>query len=71
MRKLTSKESARLIAVTTTTIRSYVKRDLLKAELKGVARKYFFDIEDLRKFADKWNFDFDEKALKQILSEDG
>lgn len=71
MRKLTAKEAAKLIGVTTTTIRSYVKRDLLKAELKGVARKYFFDVEDMRKFAGEWNFDFDEQGLKQMLKEEG
>lgn len=66
MRGLSAIEAGKIIGVTHTTIHAYVRRGELPARRVGVRRIIRIDVEDLRKFAERYQFDFDEELARQI-----
>lgn len=66
MPEVTSIEAGQIIGVSGESIRNYVDRDLLPAQRRGVRRKIFIELEDLKRFATEYNFRFDQDIAEQI-----
>lgn len=69
MRGLSAIEAGKVIGVTHTSIHNYVKRGLLPARHQGPRKIIRIDAEDLRKFAEQYEFVFDEAVLQGLTVE--
>lgn len=70
MRGLSAIQAGKIIGVTHATIHNYVKRGVLLARRVGVRRIIRIDVEDLRKFAEQYQFDFDEQLARELTRND-
>lgn len=64
--ELSSPEAAEILGVHELTIRNYVDRGLLKARRMGIRRIVRIEPDDLRSFAKKHDFVFDEEIFRRI-----
>lgn len=61
MPEVSSAEAAKIIGITSQTIRRHIDDQLLSARKQGVRGIVRVDIDDLRKFADEYQYRFDEE----------
>lgn len=66
MPEVTSVEAGEILGISDDAVRSYVERDLLPARRQGLRRKIFISLDDLQKFADEYNFRFDQQKAEKI-----
>jgi excisionase family DNA binding protein len=67
--ELTSPQAAEVIGVAEATIRNYVERGILPARRVGLRRFIRIDVDNLRRFAVQYGYDFDEEKAQKFLSE--
>lgn len=68
MSEVSSVEAARIIGVSDDTIRRYVKMQLLPARQEGLRGRVKIELRELRKFAEKHQFRYDEALALEIAS---
>jgi hypothetical protein len=67
MPEVSSSQAARIIRMSDDTVRRHVRMGLLPARRQGPRKDAKIEIEELRRFAQKYNYQFDE-ALAQSFS---
>lgn len=67
MPDISSAEAAAIINVSSQTIRRQIQRGLLKARFEGPKGIVKIEIDDLRRFADDYQYRFDEDLAKELV----
>ncbi len=67
MPDVSSTEAAKIIGVSSQTIRRQIDRGLLSARLEGPKRLVKIDIENLRQFAERYQYRFNEELAAQTV----
>lgn len=69
MPQLTSMNAGQVIRKSDQTIRRHVHEGRLPAWREGLSGKMWIDVEELRKFAEKYNYFFDEDAAATLATD--
>lgn len=69
MPKLTTTNAGRVISKTDQTIRRHVHDGRIMAKREGLSGKMWIDVEDLRDFATKYSYFFDEELAAQLAED--
>ena len=63
--ELSTTQAAQMIGVSQRTIRNYVELGLLPGRKEGLKRRIRIQAEDLRKFAERYQFEFNEEKFDE------
>lgn len=66
MAEVSSADAAGIIGTSDVTIRRAVYAERLPARREGLRKKIWIDIDDLRSFAEEYQYRFDEEVARQI-----
>lgn len=66
MPEVTAAQASQIVGVTDDTVRNYVERGLLPARRQGIKRIIYIDLDNLKRFANQYNFRFDQAAADRI-----
>ena len=66
MAEVSSVDAARIINISEVTIRRHVYGERLPARREGLRKRMFIEVDDLRNFAQKYQYRFDETLAAQL-----
>jgi hypothetical protein len=66
MEEISAINAGEIIGVTRMTIHNYVRKGLLPARRFGLKRNLRIKVDDLRRFAQKYGYKFDEEKLREF-----
>jgi hypothetical protein len=66
MSEVSGLSAGRIIGVTHTTIRRHILADRLKARRQGLDKTWWIDVDELRKFAQQYNYRFNEQLAQEL-----
>lgn len=64
MPDVSSAEAAQIIGISSQTIRRLIDRELLPARKQGLRGLVRVELDDLRKFAEEYNYKFDDRLAE-------
>lgn len=66
MPEVSGTSAGRIIGVSDQTIRRHILADRLNARREGLDKTWWIDTEDLRKFAQEYNYRFNEDLAQEL-----
>lgn len=68
MTEVTAAEAGQIVCVDRETVRRWVHRQLIPAKRIGMRQTFRIDLDELRKFADEYNYEFNEELATKFAN---
>lgn len=66
MSEVSGVSAGRIVGVSHQTIRRHIVADRLRARREGMSKTWWIDMEELRKFAQTYNYRFNEELAQEL-----
>lgn len=66
MPEVSGRSAAQIVGISDMTIRRHIYANRLAAQRRGMDKIYWIDLEELRRFAEEYNYRFNEELAKTL-----